>query len=326
MPTLKFQIEETKKNKYKHEKDTDYITIKVNYSYVHHSNYVVYFITETDNDKCFTSLNEMYEISDYNGLTKLNINYRIKVIKYNNRCSFSWGGFEFSDSNINYYDGHAYLKDWQFKEEDNDKRNITILPEKLQVFNCGENYCSKLPELPNTLKTLLCNHNRISSFEFEKFPSDLTYLNCSHCRLTELPELPPKLIELNCSHNKITHIQFRLPTTLTRLTCNNNKITQLPQIHKELEFFDCSDNYIQELSFETSRLFSARRTFSCKYNPVYGFIAFNFNFSTSKYLKWKMEYTKKFVKKIEYWFLECKYNPKYKYCQSRLKKEFNELY
>jgi len=192
----------------------------------------------------------MYEISDYNGLTKLNINYRIKVIKYNNRCSFSWGGFEFSDSNINYYDGHAYLKDWQFKEEDNDKRNITILPEKLQVFNCGENYCSKLPELPNTLKTLLCNHNRISSFEFEKFPSDLTYLNCSHCRLTELPELPPKLIELNCSHNKLTELP-KLYDNIKSLACFNNQIIKLqPDLPvKNLKWLNINNNQIEDLPY-----------------------------------------------------------------------------
>ena len=29
---------------------------------------------------------------------------------------------------------------------------------------------------------------------------------------------------------------------------------------------------------------------------------------------------------IEEWFLECKYNPKYKYCKDWLKKSFNELY
>ena len=26
------------------------------------------------------------------------------------------------------------------------------------------------------------------------------------------------------------------------------------------------------------------------------------------------------------WFLECKYNPKYKYCKDRLIKEYEELY
>jgi len=34
----------------------------------------------------------------------------------------------------------------------------------------------------------------------------------------------------------------------------------------------------------------------------------------------------KVVSKIENWFLECKFNPKYKYCQNRLKREYEEIY
>ena len=34
-----------------------------------------------------------------------------------------------------------------------------------------------------------------------------------------------------------------------------------------------------------------------------------------------------FVKKIEEWWLECKYNPKYKYCREKtVMKDYNELY
>ncbi len=37
-------------------------------------------------------------------------------------------------------------------------------------------------------------------------------------------------------------------------------------------------------------------------------------------------YFKGHVNRIEIWFLDCKYNPKYKYCRTRLEKEFEELY
>ena len=30
-------------------------------------------------------------------------------------------------------------------------------------------------------------------------------------------------------------------------------------------------------------------------------------------------------RKIENWFLKCKYNPKYKYCRDRLEKEYHNL-
>jgi len=33
-----------------------------------------------------------------------------------------------------------------------------------------------------------------------------------------------------------------------------------------------------------------------------------------------------YAKKIEIWFLECKYNPKYKYCRERLKREYDETF
>jgi len=32
------------------------------------------------------------------------------------------------------------------------------------------------------------------------------------------------------------------------------------------------------------------------------------------------------VKKIELWFLECKYNPKYKYCKNRILEDYQEMY
>ncbi len=34
-----------------------------------------------------------------------------------------------------------------------------------------------------------------------------------------------------------------------------------------------------------------------------------------KYIEYEKKCLKKFISKIENWFLECKYNPKYKYCQ-----------
>jgi len=35
---------------------------------------------------------------------------------------------------------------------------------------------------------------------------------------------------------------------------------------------------------------------------------------------------KKAVDIISEWFMDCKYNPKYKFCRKRLNKEFDELY
>jgi len=40
--------------------------------------------------------------------------------------------------------------------------------------------------------------------------------------------------------------------------------------------------------------------------------------------QWKIEQQKKATLQISNWFLECKYNPKYKYCKDRLNKLYDE--
>lgn len=318
MPMLEFQIEE--KPKYKHEKDTDHIIINVYYNTNNINSY---------HFRCIKSLDKLNEICEDDRVKSLSISYRIKALNIN-----YWDRSNCEQDVIlplpdlqTYEFEYAILQEWQFKEEDNDKRNIIFLPKKIVNFNCSKNYCSKLPELPYALEKLDCSYNRIYSFDFEQFPINLIHLDCNNCRLTELPELPPKLESLNCNHNKITHIQFRLPKTLKRLECNNNIITKLPHIHEGLTYIDCSDNNIQELSFEVNRLLiNDKHIFSYKYNPVYGFIAFNFNFSITKYFKWKIKYMKRFVRRIEDWFLDCKYNPKYKYCRERLEEDYKKLF
>jgi len=72
-------------------------------------------------------------------------------------------------------------------------------------------------------------------------------------------------------------------------------------------------------------------------NPIYNKIIKEFinkkdmNFSRSRY---PIKYDKfdrafivmKAVIIIENWFLECKYNPKYGYCQRLLKKQYDNMY
>ena len=65
-----------------------------------------------------------------------------------------------------------------------------------------------------------------------------------------------------------------------------------------------------------------------KYNPIHCAIPIMHRWSyIHQYIKDELEpVVKKNVKKIEDWFLECKYNPKYKYCKKRLMNECKELY
>ena len=47
-----------------------------------------------------------------------------------------------------------------------------------------------------------------------------------------------------------------------------------------------------------------------------------------KYLimKWKVQCFKKIINKISEWFLQCKYNPSYKYCRKRVDALYDEEY
>ena len=75
--------------------------------------------------------------------------------------------------------------------------NLTKLPElpnSLKTLNCSYNpNLTSLPELPNSLKTLYCNDNQNLS-ELPELPNSLKKLVCiGNVNLTSLPELP-----INC--------------------------------------------------------------------------------------------------------------------------------
>ena len=63
----------------------------------------------------------------------------------------------------------------------------------------------------------------------------------------------------------------------------------------------------------------------CYNNPIYNFIQKYHNDDWKEYIKWKQKYREP-SNIIGYWFLDCKYNPKYKYCKDRLNKEYESLY
>ena len=136
----------------------------------------------------------------------------------------------------------------------------------------------------------------------------IKYINCDNNNLTSLPDnLPSYLIFINCSYNKLTSLPDNLPTYLNSINCSNNNLTSLP------------DNL--HLCFRQNSL----ETLYYNNNPIYELIKKYHNGDWKEYIKWKKQY-KKVSNIIGSWFLECKYNPKYKYCKARLNKEYNELY
>jgi hypothetical protein len=92
-----------------------------------------------------------------------------------------------------------------------------------------------------------------------------------------------------------------IPPKVSTLYCINNNLTDLPDMPENLHY----------ILYDT--------------NPIYDFIDTYFYGNKNSYFKWKYSYKKKYSDKLADWFLECKYNPKYKYCRDRVNDEYNEL-
>ena len=99
------------------------------------------------------------------------------------------------------------------------------------------------------------------------------------------------IIKLYCSNNQITSLSLNMMINLEYLDCSNNQITNLDNLPYNLKKLDCYNN------------------------PIYHLIKNYFDDDFKKYSIWRKKFLKKFIFKIEDWFLECKYNPKYKYCK-----------
>ena len=86
------------------------------------------------------------------------------------------------------------------------------------------------------------------------------------------------------------------------INCNNNNLSSLPELPNSITFI----NYC--------------------HNPIYIYIYKYFNDNYIEYNEYQKKMKKVFAIKIGDWFLECRYNPKYKYCRKRLMKEYEECY
>jgi len=168
--------------------------------------------------------------------------------------------------------------------------------------------------LPNSLKYFNCSYNRLSCLP--ELPSNLLSLNCEGNLLTKLPKLPDKLDTLLCGKNSLSYLPD-LPDSLLELYCESNKLIYLPNLPKRI---------YEEYEFVFPMIYNGVYYYDFKNNPISDLIIQYFNRNIQKYKIWKTNMDAKFVRKIEDWYLECKYNPEYKYCQNRIKNEYNELY
>jgi Leucine-rich repeat (LRR) protein len=124
------------------------------------------------------------------------------------------------------------------------------LPQGLLTLICCNCYLERLPELPNSLLHLECEHNVIR--ELPSLPTGLRNLLCVDNMIEGLPELPNSLLELECDHNEIRELPA-LPDGIETVNCSFNHIRELPALPDSLEDFNFTRNPLTLASFNMLR-------------------------------------------------------------------------
>lgn len=172
----------------------------------------------------------------------------------------------------------------------------------------------------NDILYLDCSYSNIS-FLLPELPARLEKLHCQGNDLKSLPDLPNGLKELRCNDNQLIVIP-ELPDSLTYFSCNNNDIVLMPELPSGIVEFYCKNNALQNIPKSIlSAVF-----INYANNPIHTFITKYFNGNIKRYFEYINKSKKKFVIKIENWFLDVKFNPKYKYCRKNVMKTYSDIY
>ena len=183
----------------------------------------------------------------------------------------------------------------------------------INFISCISNNLSTIPILPTRLTNFNCSYNNLMVLPI--LPNSLINIDCSNNLIHNLPVLPKCLESLTCWSNQLTKLPI-LPDSLESLYCSSNKLTLLPTLPSGIIDVDCSINLLTFLP-------NGLRNINVKYdnNPIYTYINEKCNGSIDIY----HNENKVFANKIASWFLECKYNPHYKYCRDRVNSEYDTL-
>lgn len=119
---------------------------------------------------------------------------------------------------------------------------LPVLPNNVKKLDCEFNKLSELPRLPNNLKELNCTYNEL--VKLPKLPERLKVLICSHNNLVKLPLLPNSIEKLDCQFNKLKELP-KLPDTLKILLCSHNKLKKLPIIPESLTNLETYNNPLE---------------------------------------------------------------------------------
>lgn len=243
----------------------------------------------------------------------------------------------------------------------NDRSLHCVLPKNLEIFIISNTKIKSLPILPDTLLRLDCVDNNIT--EITKLPPNLKILNFMLNKKINIScELPQSLIKFDCSYSKLKTLP-KLPDNLLTLICHDNNLRELPKLPQNLIILDCSRNMLEKVFHIPKEIytFNVRDNpnlditnisliyitklkdidiTNTKLEYKMSRFEYEYEYDDDLLLTWKLmcmcneDIIAKYLNKIKNdagkiianWFLECKYNPKYKYCRDRLKKECEELY
>jgi len=220
--------------------------------------------------------------------------------------------------------------DKKFKKDfiSRNNENIFIIEldkHRIPKYRCIDSHIIK-KYLCDNCKLINCSYNNLTNLDcYEEgilypLPKYITNITCTNNNISRLPNLPINLTRLYASSNKLT-ILPKLPESLQVLECTRNKINYLPEIPSKLLYLYCYETNLQSIPILPKGL----RILYYEETPIYNFINTYFSGLKNLYFDWKNKMESKFIIKIEDWFLECKYNPKYTYCQARVNKDYDEL-
>ncbi len=201
------------------------------------------------------------------------------------------------------------------------------LHEGIIELSCEAINISELPKLPDSIKRLSCGSNNL--YYLPELPKSLTYLFCPNNNLIILPTLPPNIEFINCGHNKIVRLP-KIPDSMNQVTCLFNKLISLLPLKKVIKIHAVGNPCFEEIK---DKYCFSRKSYGVLSNAKWG-SQFSKNsdgdiFESIRTIYFQDEedkYKLIQVNKIETWFLDVKFNPKYKYCRDRLETEFNEIF
>lgn len=222
--------------------------------------------------------------------------------------------------------------------------NILPLTINLTKLKIQKLQLQQLPKLPDTLKVLYCEDNLIKILP--KLPLSMTHLyaECNSIEHCEDEIFPPNLHIIFLGYNKLKTIPKYHDNEFSIISFNDNSLTEIPKLPKINNFavidfsgneeikefpkipvsYNCNisidDTNIERLPLHDPKLviFNYERT------PLKNFLEEEYK-PMNMYMKDEKEKYDA-VKKIEIWFLKCKYNPEYKYCKNRLNKEYEKMF